>query len=62
MESNNEAKVLMEKKSTKYSAIVKNIVSRFFLGNYLTKECQDVRKKALSDRKKEGKNEQERLY
>jgi len=53
MESNNEAKVLMEKKSTKYSAIVKNIVSRFFLGNYLTKKCQDVRKKALSYRKKE---------
>ena len=61
MKSNNESNVLMEKKATKNSAIVKNIVSRFTrgnvnlqMGNYLTKKDQDARKKVLSDRKKEG--------
>ena len=60
MKSNNESNVLMEKKATKNSVIVKNIVSRFTRGNvnlqmdnYLTKKDQDARKKALSDRKKE---------
>ena len=60
MKSNNESNVLMEKKATKNSVIVKNIVSRFTRGNvnlqmdnYLTKKVQDARKKVLSDRKKE---------
>ena len=54
MKSNNESNVLMEKKATKNSVIVKNIVSRFTrgnvnlqMGNYLTKKDQDARKKVL---------------